>query len=92
MNYPPLQLTVWLCVVRVSEALHFHFMTKFYYLHNLSIYDKPRITYEPLLPTVLLHFQAFQRWQDILFCNFWSVCQPVRIANVYGFCVGFLVI
>ncbi len=36
-------------IVRVSEALLFHFTTKFLYLHNLQIYDKPRITYEPLL-------------------------------------------
>ena len=40
---------IWLCVVRVFEALHFQFTTKFLYLYNLSFYDKPRITYEPLL-------------------------------------------
>jgi len=40
------------------EALHFHFTTKFLYLHNLSIYDNPRITYEPLLPAVFHWFKV----------------------------------
>ena len=83
-------LTVGLCVVRVFEVLNFHFTTKFYYLHNLSIYDIPRITYEPLLgvcaffsavflcvgKTYSFAILAFERWL-------------VRIANVYGFCVGY---
>jgi len=49
VSFLGLLVTTRLCVVRVSEALHFNFATKFLYLHNLSIYDEARITYEPLL-------------------------------------------
>lgn len=33
-------------------------------------------------------FWSVADWQDILFCNFWSLRWLVRIANVYGFRAG----
>jgi len=46
---PPISLNGLAMRSAVSEALYFHFTTKFHCLHNLSIYAEPRITYEPLL-------------------------------------------